>query len=198
MWVGTGLSVLYSIVNGLITNDLFTVQTTNTATYHGAYVGGVVFEALLQVGLWLWMLWKVRAGRSWARVLSTVFFGLTCLQTLVVLLTGPVAAKLLITAYFIVALAALIELYQRASSEFFSAATLAGNSFDPSYMQVGYGQPWQGPPGYGQPGYGPPGYGQPGYGPPGYGPPGPPGYGPPGSGQQPAQPPQDGGHPPPQ
>jgi hypothetical protein len=177
MWAGTGLAVVYSIVSGVITNDLLTVQTTTTSTYHSSFVSGEVIGALVEVGLWLWMLWKVRAGRSWARVLSTVFFGFTCLQFLLVLASGPGVAKGLIIPYFIVALLALIMLYQRESGAFFSAATLARNSFGSSYAQAGYGQP---PPQYGQPGYGqpPPQYGQP-----------PPQYG---------QPPQHGGYQPPQ
>jgi hypothetical protein len=179
MWAGAGLSVLYSIVTGVRTNSLFTAGTTNTAMYHGAYVGGMILEALLQVGLWLWMIWKVQAGRPWARVLSTVFFGFTCLQFIVVVAAGVGIAKVSMGVYFIVALAALIMLYQRESNAFFGAAKLS------SYPQAGYGPPGYGPPGYGPPGYGPPGYGPPGYGPPGYGPPGygPPGYGPPDHGQ---------------
>jgi hypothetical protein len=163
MWAGAGLFVVFSVVNVVMTNGLFTAQTTNTSTSHGAFVSGEVFGALAQVALWLWMLWKVWAGRSWARVLSTVFFGFTCLQFLFVVAFGPGVTKVLITAYFIIALSALIMLYQRESSAFFSAAKLARNSFGSSNMQVGYGQPWYGQPGYGQPGYGQPPrqYGQP-------------------------------------
>ena len=156
MWAGAALAVVGNVVNGVMTNNLFTAQTTNTPTYHGAYVGGAIFGALIQAGLWLWMIWKVRAGRSWARVLSTVFFGLMCLQFFVVLAFGPGVAKFLITVYFVVGLAALIMLYQRDSSAFFSAAELARNSSASGYMQYGPGQPWSGQPGYGPPGYGPP------------------------------------------
>jgi hypothetical protein len=158
MWAGAGLSVVYSVVNGAMSNNMLSVQTTNTPTYKGAYVGGAVVGALLQAGLWLWMLWKVRAGRSWARVLSTVFFGILCLSFVFVLATGPAVIKILITVYFLVALSALIMLYQRESSAFFSAAQLARSPFGGQYMQAGYGQPGYGQPGYGQP---PQQYGQP-------------------------------------
>jgi len=200
MWAGAALAVVGNVVNGVMTNNLFTAQTTNTPTYHGAYVGGAIFGALIQAGLWLWMIWKVRAGRSWARVLSTVFFGLMCLQFFVVLAFGPGVAKFLITVYFVVGLAALIMLYQHDSSAFFSAAQFARNSYGSGYMQNGPAQPWSGQPGYGPPGYGPPGYGPPGYGPPGYGPPpqqhgeAPQQYGPPP--QQYGQPPYGGQQPP--
>jgi hypothetical protein len=36
----------------------------------GGIAGGII-DGLL----WLWMAWKTGAGRGWARVLSTVFFG---------------------------------------------------------------------------------------------------------------------------
>src|SRR5215467_3160943 len=156
MWAGTGLSVVYSVVNGVMSNDMLSVQTTNTPTFRGAYVGGAVVGALFQVGLWLWMLWKVRAGRSWARVLSTVFFGIMCLVFVFLLAAGSAGIKILVTVYFLVALAALIMLYQRESSAFFAAAELARKPAGYASTQTGY---WQ--PGYGQPGYGQPGYGQP-------------------------------------
>jgi hypothetical protein len=156
MWAGAGLSVVYCIVAGAMNNDLFTAQVTNTADYHGAFIGGYLFAALVSVALWLWMLWKVRAGRSWARVLSTVFFAVTCLQFIFVLALGPAVTKVLMIAYFGVALAALIMLYQRDSTVFFGAANMAANQTGSGYPQVGYGQQ-----GYGQQGYGQQGWGQP-------------------------------------
>ncbi len=189
MWAGAGLSVVYCIVSGVLTNDLITAQTTNTATYHGAFVGGVVFEAVIQVGLWLWMLWKLQAGRSWARVLSTVFFAFTCLQFILVLRFGPAVAKVLIIVYFGVAITALIMLYQRDSSAFFAAAKMATNPIGAGYPQVGYGQQGYGQQGWGQP---PQQYGQP---PQQYGQP-PQQYGQPP--QQYGQPPQQGWGQPPQ
>jgi hypothetical protein len=158
MWAGAGLSLVYSVVNGVMSNDVLSVQTTNTPTYHGAYVGGAVVGALFQVGLWVWMLWKVRAGRSWARVLSTVFFGFLCLVFVFLLAAGPAVVKILVTVYFLVALSALIMLYQRESSAFFSAAQLARTPFGGPYTQTGYVHPGHGQPGYGQP---PQQYGQP-------------------------------------
>jgi hypothetical protein len=196
MWAGAGVSVVYCIVTGVLTNDLIMAQTTNTATYHGAFVGGEVLEAVIQVGLWLWMLWKVQAGRSWARVLSTVFFGFTCLQFILVLARGLAISKVLMVVYFTVALLALIMLYQRDSTAFFGAAKLAANPMAGGYQQVGYGQQGWGQQGWGQPpqqyGQPPQQYGQP---PQQYGQP-PQQYGQPP--QQYGQPPQQYGQPPPQ
>jgi hypothetical protein len=224
MWAGAGLSVVYGVVSGVMANSLFMAGTTNTAAYHGAYIVGVVFEVILQVCLWLWMLWKLQEGRPWARVLSTVFFGFTCLQFILVVAAGVAIAKVLITIYFGVAVAALIMLYQRDSSAFFGAAQMARNSVGSGYPQGGYGQPsygqppqqgWGQPPeqsgqqGYGQPpqqGWGQPpeqsgqqGYGQPSYGQQGWGQPseqqGQQGYGQPP--EQTDEPPHPGGQAPP-
>jgi len=156
MWAGAGMALVYAVVSGATTGDLISVQTTNTADYRGAFIGGYLFAAVIAVALWLWMLWKVRAGRSWARVLSTVFFGFTCLQFIAGLALGLAVTKLLVTVYFGIALAALIMLYQRDSTAFFRASTMATNPIGPGYPQVGYGQQ-----GYGQP---PQQYGQQGYG----------------------------------
>ena len=203
MWAGAGMALVYTMVTGVMTDELFTAQVTNTATYHGAFIGGYVFAALVAAALWLWMLWKVWAGRSWARVLSTVFFGFTCLQFIVVLALGPAPAKLLITVYFGIALAALIMLYQRDSTAYFMATKMTTSAIGPGYPQFGYGQPGYGQPGWGQP---PPQYGQQGYGQQGWGQP-PSQYGqppqpdwrqPPQQGwrqppEQPGEPPQPGG-----
>jgi hypothetical protein len=205
MWAGAGMALIYTVVSGVVTDDLFTAQVTNTANYHGAFIGGYVFAALVAVALWLWMLWKVWAGRSWARVLSTVFFGFTCLQFIVVLALGPAASKLLMTVYFGFALTALIMLYQRDSTAFFAAAKMAANPIGPGYPQVGYGQQGYGQQGWGQPpqqygqqGYGQQGWGQPpqpygqqGYGQQGWGQPPQQGWGQPP--EQPGEPPQPGG-----
>ncbi|HEY7323540.1 MAG TPA: hypothetical protein VH520_01840 [Streptosporangiaceae bacterium] len=195
MWAGAGLSLVYSAVNGVLSNDMLSVQAANTPAFTGAYVGGAVLGALVQVGLWIWMLWMVRAGRSWARVLSTVFFGIMCLVFVFLLAAGTAAVKILITVYFLVALAALIMLYQRESSAFFAAAQLARTPIGAPYPQTGYGQTGYGPPGYSPPPqqYGPP--------PQQYGPP-PQQYGPPpqqyGSPPQPGESPQQGWPQPPQ
>lgn len=201
MSLGAALSVVFTIVNVVADRQEIAIKGS-------AFTFGAGLVGLVELALWLWMIWKVRAGRPWARILSTVFFGLTCLQFLIVLLVGSVGARITVSVYFIVGLVALIMLYRRESSDFFAAAKLARDTYAaggyPSYSlqqypsgysQPGYGQPgYQPQPGYGQPGYSQPqpGYGQPGYQPqPGYGQSQPgygqsqPGYGQPTYGQPP-------------
>lgn len=38
-------------------------------------MAAAIVVMVLEVLLWLWMAWKIKAGRHWARVLSSVFFG---------------------------------------------------------------------------------------------------------------------------
>jgi len=53
------------------TADQTTINSLVTATIAVACVLGLV-----EVGLWIWMAFATKAGRNWARILSTVFFGL--------------------------------------------------------------------------------------------------------------------------
>jgi len=81
-------------------------------------------------GLWLWMAWKTGAGRNWARVLSSVLFGFACLQLVlsIALLTRPGDTVPVFVVSLVecgVGLAALIELRQRESSDFFAFAKQA-------------------------------------------------------------------------
>jgi hypothetical protein len=72
MYVGAGLEAL-----GL-TFDLI----IGSRAYHGG--SGVVGSAV-GVALWLWMASANRAGRKWARITSTVFFGIDSLFMLLLL-----------------------------------------------------------------------------------------------------------------
>jgi len=175
MYVGAALSLAYCLVSGIVAHRVTLTSSTHTSTYNAGFVVGAVIEGLVQVGLWLWMAWKSGTGRGWARVLSTVFFGFLCVQfiiSLAVFASGkgnPGTAAVVFIIVLVewgVGLAALIQLWQRESSEFFAfakRAQLAG-----AYGSVYHGhQPYYGyqPPGYSQaPQYGQPQYGQPQYG----------------------------------
>jgi hypothetical protein len=223
MYAGAALSVVNAVLSGLWIHSFLaaflnsiesaeggTVQDpVTTQAVSGIVIVSMVIGALLSVALWLWMIWKNWAGRNWARILSTVFFGISCLN-LPDLLTGgrlstvpstetspngtvvhlpsiTVPADLIASGivYWLVGLAVIILLWQRDSTQFFRARTAIKRLGSPGGGYPGYAQPGYGQPGYGQPGYGQPGYGQPGYGQPGYGQPGDPqpGYAQPDYGQ---------------
>ena len=85
-------------------------------------VGVVVVFGIIGVLIWLWMASKNSAGKRWARILSTVFFAFISLGMLGVL-AQPVTleSKILPVAQWLVGLIAIVLLWQRESSEFFSA-----------------------------------------------------------------------------
>ncbi len=190
------------IVNSLTAHNIsfFAYSSTSpgTATVHSASpVAAGIIAGVIAAGLWLWMAWKTGAGRGWARVLSTVFFGFMCvglLGGLIGLAGGAVLAFVFTLAEWGVGLAAVIYLWKRESSEFFEFAKQAKLAGAYGGAYAGY-QPYGQQPQYGQPGYGYQPYGyQPQYGQPGYGQQ--PQYGQPGYGQQPYgqefRPPQNG------
>jgi hypothetical protein len=85
----------------------------------------VTLAALAVIGLWLWMARATTQGRSWARILSTVLFGLATLELLSSLeaigKNGVVQA--LITALtWLSGLGAVWMLWRPASSAFFESA----------------------------------------------------------------------------
>jgi hypothetical protein len=212
MYAGAALSVVNAVLSGLWIHSFLatflnsiesaeggTVQDpVTTQAVSGIVIVSMVIGALLSVALWLWMIWKNRAGRNWSRILSTVFFGISCLNLLDLLTGGrlstmpstetspngtvvhlpsiTVPADLIVSGivYWLVGLAVIILLWQRDSTQFFQARTAIrrlggpGGGY-PGYAQPGYAQPGYGQPGYAQPGYGQPGYGQPGYAQPDYG-----------------------------
>jgi hypothetical protein len=129
------------------------IALLNSVTYSGN--GGGFFEAVgvyfvgipvtaLECGLWLWMAWTAVAGHDWARILSTVFFGVMSLMLVHFLKAFPSPSGVTSTGPFIgtvplvsalplisvalewlAGLAALILLWQRASSQFFTASRQA-------------------------------------------------------------------------
>lgn len=164
MYVGAAVEVVNGIVDGLTTHNVtfYTYSSTspNTAIVHYAssLTAGIIMGIVLAC-LWLWMAWKTGAGRNWARVLSSVLFGIMCLHLIggITSFAGSGHAILAFIAFVAVlaewgvGLAALIYLWQRESSEFFAFAKQAK-------MAGAYGAAYSGyqPPGYGQPGYGQP------------------------------------------
>ena len=89
----------------------------------GAIIAMVVISIVIPILLWLWMAWKCKAGRPWARIVSTVLFGLGTLATLLSLATTTGFWALLgMIAGWLAGLGATILLWQRSSSRYFGAA----------------------------------------------------------------------------
>src|SRR5215469_14457990 len=125
MWAGGVLSVIYGIVAGAVVHSVLMANSSSTTTSTGTVVTAAVIGGVIQAGLWAWMAWKTSAGRNWARILSTVFFGILCIDFIAALAAGAGALKIIIAVQWIVGLSALILLWQRESSAFFDAAKQA-------------------------------------------------------------------------
>lgn len=136
MLVGAALSVLsliYSLTtisdlkdevrDQLVKEDVNVSQSMIDAGYAVAIVFLVLF-GLVGAVLWAWMAWKNGQGRSWARVVATVF---AALNVLGVLFTGTGAgvdtvSLVLSLAGVVIAIVVLVLLWRKESSEFYAAA----------------------------------------------------------------------------
>ena len=98
-----------------------TTAQVNTAVH--VEIGVFIAGGLIGAALWLWMAQSCLAGKGWARIVSTVFFGI---DTLGVLLGGTStfgagAARLYSVVVWVVGLIAIILLWRRSSSDYFRA-----------------------------------------------------------------------------
>jgi hypothetical protein len=70
------------------------------------------------------MAWANKRGRSWARILSTVFFGVLTLYAAAGLVALPAAAKIAVLLEWVAGLAAVVFLWQRQSSLYYQTVSL--------------------------------------------------------------------------
>lgn len=131
MYVGAAASLVGIIIGFLNRAAIRTALRNNnhkltqhqlTTDYH-AVLGAAIVIGLIGVGLWIWMALMCKAGKSWARILSTVFFGLETIQLVLGgALTGGGAARLYGLLVWLIGLVAVVFLWQRPSSEYFKGA----------------------------------------------------------------------------
>lgn len=83
---------------------------------------GSVAIGLISIGLWVWMALMNKAGKSWARIVATVLFGLDTLFLLLGLARAGAAASSLVSILtWLIGLGAVILLWRKDSSEYFTA-----------------------------------------------------------------------------
>ena len=151
MYAGAAVSAVYLII-------LLAIVIGDTKAVHASWNGhrlatapaitlGIV-PGLVVIALWLWMARANGQGRNWARILSTVLFGLATLQLIKLIsdLHQPVShagfgatvlnygVTALFAAVWLVGAAAVWLLWRPASSAFFKPQgfTQAGHSAQPS------------------------------------------------------------------
>lgn len=134
MYVGAGLSAL-SFIIGLATIGSLKqaiIKASNkpltASQLHAAEVFGVVtivVLGLIGIGLWLWMARANGAGKSWARIVAGVLFGLNTLG-LLSLAARPNGAftKIFDILIWAIGLGATVFLWRRDSSEYFAQTRL--------------------------------------------------------------------------
>ena len=86
-----------------------------------------IIDGLVLIALWLWMAWANGQGRNWARILSTVLFGLATLQLLG---NNGIVQVVFAVLTWLLGLAAVWLLWRPTSNAFFKPQhlTQAGRS----------------------------------------------------------------------
>ncbi len=96
--------------------------TTKLHAAEGVAIGIIVAEAIIGVALWIWMALANKRGRSWARIVASVLFGLNTL-VLIANVSQPHASVALLynVVLWLIGLAAIVLLWRRQSSAYFQA-----------------------------------------------------------------------------
>ena len=134
MYAGAVLSALAVIITAVTIGSIKSTIMARHPDYtlpqlHRAEAANVtvaVIGGLIAIGLWLWMAWANGRGRSWARVLSAVFFGINTLDLLLSLSLRHSTAEAHATGSLIigivvwlVGLAVIVLLFNKQSSPFY-------------------------------------------------------------------------------
>jgi len=87
-------------------------------------IGVFIAGGLIGAALWIWMAQSNRAGKGWARIVSTVLFGIDTVGLLIsaggaTTVSGGGATRFYGVVVWLIGLAAIILLWQRASSDYF-------------------------------------------------------------------------------
>ena len=86
-----------------------------------AFIVGAVVQAIVAIGLWLWMARANAAGRNYARITGTVFFGLSTLFLLLSLRSPQVGVGLVLyVLVWLAGLGAVIMFWRSESAPWFS------------------------------------------------------------------------------
>ena len=87
---------------------------------NGFIISLAIVSGLVGVGLWLWMSWANKGGKSWARILSTVLFGLATLDLFGVFSQPKTVLGLIFPLLtWLIGLGVIVLLWRPESSQFF-------------------------------------------------------------------------------
>jgi hypothetical protein len=130
MYVGIAASLIgiavdlpaLSAIRSAITKRSTTMTTAQINTAVHVEVGFLIAGGLIGAALWLWMAQSCKAGKSWARTVSTVFFGIDTISVIAGVAVGGGLTRIYGLIVWVIGLIAIILLWQRSSSDFFRGA----------------------------------------------------------------------------
>jgi hypothetical protein len=128
MYASAGLCVILVLVNFVTKHSLQKAlirrfphrSITQIHNVVNEFVVLAAFIAIISLALWIWMAWANSGGRNWARIVSSVLFGIFTVYLLFSLggiATG--AGKIVELVTWLLAIAALVLLWLRPSSAYF-------------------------------------------------------------------------------
>jgi hypothetical protein len=120
------MTTLSSTKSAIIRHNASLTPTQVNNAEHFA-IGLFIVGGLIGAGLWLWMARSNRVGKSWARIVSTVLFAIDTISLLASIggassVSGGGPTRVYGVVVWLIGLAAIILLWQRASSDYFRGA----------------------------------------------------------------------------
>ena len=117
------LTTLSSIKSQIISrNPSLTTTQVNNAEH--VAIGILIASGLLGAALWLWMAQSSKAGKNWARIVSTVLFAIQTINVLAgaAAVASGGASRIYSIVIWLIGLGAIIFLWQRSSTEYFKSS----------------------------------------------------------------------------
>lgn len=107
-----------------LNNNGAKLTSTQVADSQHVAIGALIVAGVIGVVLWIWMAQSNQAGKSWARIVATVLFGIDTISLIADIngasaLSGTVATRIYGIAIWLIGLAAIVLLWQRTSSDYF-------------------------------------------------------------------------------
>jgi hypothetical protein len=104
-------------------NPSLTPTQVNNAEHFA--IGIFIVEGLIGAALWIWMAQSCKAGKNWARIVSSVLFGLETIGVLAgaAAVASGGAVRIYAIVIWLIGLVAIVLLWRRPSSEFFKSAS---------------------------------------------------------------------------
>jgi hypothetical protein len=116
------LTTLSSIKSQIVSkNPSLTTTQVNNAQH--VAIGVLIASGLIGAALWLWMAQSSKAGKNWARIVSTVLFAIETINVVAgaSAISSAGASRIYSIVIWLIGLGAIIFLWQRSSTEYFKA-----------------------------------------------------------------------------